>query len=154
MTFAIPTRAIPTRSLPALAALGGALLLMGCVPDQGATAAQTAPVAATGAADYAQFCVACHGASGKGDGPAAAGMKPGPADLTQLARKNGGQFPRLRVMARIDGYTMGKTDSPMPAFGEDMRQGPSVMFDAGDGLRVPTPARLVALQAYVGTLQK
>lgn len=141
-------------AIPALAALGSAALLMGCVPETGTTATTAPPVAASGAADYAQFCVACHGASGKGDGPAAAGLTPRPTDLTQLARRNGGSFPRLRVMARIDGYTMGKTDSPMPQFGAEMRKGPTVMFDAGDGLGVPTPARLVALQAYIGTLQR
>ncbi len=31
---------------------------------------------------FAQSCVACHGASGKGDGPAAAGLKKKPADFT------------------------------------------------------------------------
>ncbi len=49
---------------------------------------------------------------------------------------------------------MGKTDSPMPQLGEEIGRGPKVMFDAGDGLRVPTPARLVALQGYVETLQR
>lgn len=132
-------------AIPALVAVTVAAALVACAPET---------TASSGAADYAEFCVACHGASGKGDGPAAAGMTPRPTDLTQLARQNGGQFPRLRVMARIDGYTMGKTDSPMPAFGQELRQGPTVMFDAGDGLSVPTPARLVALQAYVAGLQR
>ncbi|QJD17701.1 c-type cytochrome [Paracoccus sanguinis] len=141
---------------PTLAAMGAALLLTGCVPEAEAPrpTGPAAAQAAQGAADYARYCVACHGPTGRGDGPAAAGLSPRPTDLTQLARRNGGTFPRLRVMARIDGYTMGKTDSPMPQFGEEIGRGPKVMFDAGDGLRVPTPARLVALQGYVETLQR
>lgn len=35
-----------------------------------------------GAALYAENCAACHGASGRGDGPAAAGLPTRPADLT------------------------------------------------------------------------
>ena len=31
---------------------------------------------------FRQFCVACHGEGGRGDGPAAAGLKPPPADFT------------------------------------------------------------------------
>ena len=36
---------------------------------------------AAGAASYAQVCQTCHGAAGRGDGPAAAGLAPPPADL-------------------------------------------------------------------------
>ncbi len=36
---------------------------------------------AAGSATYAQICQACHGAGGQGDGPAAAGLEPPPADL-------------------------------------------------------------------------
>lgn len=131
-------------AIPALAALGTAAALAACTPTEPAD---------TGAADYAQFCAACHGASGKGDGPAASGMTPAPPDLTRLSRAHGGNFPRLQVMNRIDGYTMGMSDSPMPQFGQELRDGPTVLFDAGDGIPTPTPSRLVALQAYVERLQ-
>jgi len=131
-------------ALTSLAVLGACVALAACTP----------PVPDTGAADYAQFCASCHGASGKGDGPAAAGMRPRPADLTLLARGNGDRFPRLRVMNRIDGYTMGMSDSPMPQFGQELRDGPTVLFDAGDGVSTPTPARLVALTGYLEQLQK
>lgn len=36
---------------------------------------------AAGQATYAQNCAACHGAEGKGDGAAAAGLNPKPADF-------------------------------------------------------------------------
>lgn len=43
--------------------------------------------AIAGKTKYDQFCVACHGATGKGDGPAGAALNPKPADFaaTKLA---------------------------------------------------------------------
>lgn len=43
--------------------------------------------AVAGKAKYDLFCVACHGATGKGDGPAGAALNPKPADFaaTKLA---------------------------------------------------------------------
>lgn len=137
-----------------LTALAAVLLTAGCLPEKAATASgEKERVLTTGVGDFTRFCADCHGPEGKGNGPAAAGLKPRPADLTQLSRKNGGKFPRLTVMNRIDGYTMGKSDSPMPAFG-DLLEGKTVLFDSGDGIETPTPWRLVALQRYVETLQK
>jgi len=52
---------------------------------------------ASGAQMYKQYCAVCHGTSGKGDGPAAEDLKTKPADLTQLAKKNGGKFPQDHV---------------------------------------------------------
>lgn len=131
-------------ALTSLAVLGACAALAACTP----------PVPDTGAADYAQFCASCHGPAGKGDGPAARGLRPPAADLTLLSQGNGGSFPRLRVMNRIDGYTMGMSDSPMPQFGQELREGPTVLFDAGDGVSTPTPARLVALTEYLQRLQQ
>ena len=42
---------------------------------------------------YKQYCAACHGADGKGHGPAALMLKAPPADLTTLARRHDGKFP-------------------------------------------------------------
>ena len=36
---------------------------------------------AVGKASYEHLCALCHGAAGKGDGPAAASLSPNPADL-------------------------------------------------------------------------
>ncbi|WP_312527818.1 c-type cytochrome [Paracoccus sp. (in: a-proteobacteria)] len=106
----------------------------------------------SGQADYQQYCSACHGATGKGDGPAAKDLTPKPADLTLLARKNGGTFPRLQSMGHIHGHTAGRSESPMPEFG-DILTGPSVPYDAGDGILTPTPERLVALSKYLEKIQ-
>lgn len=40
---------------------------------------------ADGKAQFDSLCMPCHGTSGKGDGPAAAALKPAPADLTDGA---------------------------------------------------------------------
>ena len=79
-------------------------------------------------------------------------MTPPVADLRLMARKNGGSFPWLRAMEQIDGHTMGASDSHMPAY-DELRDGPTVMFDAGDGTR-PSHARLVGILRYLQTLQR
>ena len=56
-----------------------------------------------GQREYQSNCVACHGASGKGDGPVAQVLKVQVPDLTVMARKNGGVFPFARVYESIDG---------------------------------------------------
>ena len=52
---------------------------------------------------YLAYCASCHGVSGKGNGPAAAALKTPPADLTQLAKNNGGKFPDAKVQQAIKG---------------------------------------------------
>ena len=52
---------------------------------------------------YQAYCAACHGADGKGDGPASAALKSRPSDLTNLAKRNGGKFPELKVFGAING---------------------------------------------------
>ena len=103
--------------------------------------------------DFAALCVDCHGVDGRGGGPAAAGMQPAPVDLTRVAANNGGVFPRLQVMGHIYGFTPGRSESPMPEFG-DLLDGPTIPYDAGDGNPTPTPVRLVALMEYVEAMQQ
>lgn len=49
------------------------------VPDQ-------TPDLQRGPALYAEHCIACHGAAGAGDGPAAAGLEPAPTNFTDIER--------------------------------------------------------------------
>ncbi len=108
----------------------------------------------TGSEDFVTFCAGCHGTSGQGDGPAAAGLDRKPADLTGLSARNNGVFPGTRVMAKIWGYTGGHDGtSPMPQFGP-LLQGDLVPYDGGDGIATPTPVRLVAIAEFLKTLQK
>jgi mono/diheme cytochrome c family protein len=110
--------------------------------------------APTGAEDFATFCAACHGSSGRGDGPAATGLDRKPADLTGLTARNGGAFPGTVVMAKIWGYAGGRDGgSPMPEFGP-LLQGDLVPYDGGDGTQTPTPVRLVQIAEYLRLLQE
>jgi mono/diheme cytochrome c family protein len=69
---------------------------------------------------YLQYCGACHGPGGKGDGLAGTFMRPKPADLTQIAKKNGGEFPARKTMEIIDGRNTVRAhgDPDMPVWGE------------------------------------
>jgi hypothetical protein len=57
---------------------------------------------------------------GKGDGNMAKFLTIKPADLTVLAKKNGGEYPFLRVFQAIDGRSQvtGHGDRPMPIWGD------------------------------------
>jgi mono/diheme cytochrome c family protein len=52
---------------------------------------------------FQEYCTACHGKAGKGDGPAVPALKKAPADLTTLSARNGGVFPAVKVSRYIDG---------------------------------------------------
>ena len=72
--------------------------------------------AANGAANYKAYCAACHGASGKGDGPAASALKLPPTDLTRLSANTGGKFPAMHVQTMIrdaEGTAHGSKDMPI-----------------------------------------
>ena len=46
---------------------------------------------------FHSYCAVCHGQDGKGTGPAASALKTVPANLTLLAKNNGGKFPADHV---------------------------------------------------------
>jgi mono/diheme cytochrome c family protein len=75
------------------------LLAAGLLVPQTAPAADGNP----GRSAYFQYCSSCHGDDGRGNGEVAASLHPKPADLTQLAKKNGGAFPYAEVKQIIDG---------------------------------------------------
>jgi mono/diheme cytochrome c family protein len=137
------TGGIMSRIIVAVIAAGA--LLAACAPEH----------QVSGRALYTDYCVTCHGASGRGDGPAAAALGKAPADLTGLSARNDGTFPTAHVMSVIDGYTR-RSDraSVMPELGVALQEGPLVMVDTGDGIATPTPVNLVALANYLNTLQQ
>jgi hypothetical protein len=49
------------------------------------------------------YCAPCHGEDGRGNGPLVFGLSKSPPDLTTLAARNGGTFPRARLARLIDG---------------------------------------------------
>jgi mono/diheme cytochrome c family protein len=43
------------------------------------------------------YCATCHGPDGRGKGPVGAALKTPPADLTKIAERRGGAFPRAEI---------------------------------------------------------
>jgi len=68
---------------------------------------------------YVSYCASCHGKDAKGKGPAAASLKTPPPDLTTLAQRNDGKFPKARVMETISGENAMKAHGSreMPVWG-------------------------------------
>lgn len=52
---------------------------------------------------YSMHCTGCHGKTGKGDGALRHDLDTEPPDLTQISRRNSGEFPADRVHEVIDG---------------------------------------------------
>jgi mono/diheme cytochrome c family protein len=96
---------------------------------------------------FAQHCVSCHGASGLGDGPAAAALKVPPGDLTKISKKYNG-FPKEKVMDWIDGekYAVGHGGREMPVWGKRFRRDQSSTQEASSEVR--------ALANYLESIQK
>ena len=78
-----------------------------------------APNLVSAAADYATHCAVCHGAAGRGDGPAAKGLTPPPADLTDAARQ--GQWSVFGLYNTITLGIKGTAMTGFPALSESQR---------------------------------
>ncbi len=70
-----------------------------------------APDLARAAVLYQQSCASCHGAAGRGDGPAAAGMEPPPIDFHDLARAR-----QRSLYGLYNTITLGVTGTGMASF--------------------------------------
>jgi mono/diheme cytochrome c family protein len=75
---------------------------------------------ASGAQMYRTYCAVCHGPDGRDSGPAASALKKPVPDLTQLSKKNRGQFPDFKIANIIQGdynapviVAHGSKDMPM-----------------------------------------
>ena len=81
---------------------------------------------------YKAYCAVCHGPQAKGNGPAATALKKVPADLTTIAKRNGGTFSAPDVEAVIMGQQVmashGSRDMPIwgPVF-RSLASDPSFM---------------------------
>lgn len=60
-------------------------------------------LAEIGAPLFQDYCAACHGIGGRGDGPAVKALVKRPADLTAIAARRGGAFPDGEIARFIDG---------------------------------------------------
>src|SRR5579863_1838649 len=113
---------------------------------QHSTIKSTSP--ASGKEMYTSYCAVCHGADGKGSGPAASALKTPPADLTQLSKNNGGKFPSMKVMSTIRGT------SNLPAHGsEEMPVWGPLYRSISGGHESEVQQREANLTRYIETLQ-
>jgi high-affinity iron transporter len=98
-----------------------------------------APSLARGAEVYGQACASCHGALGRGDGPAAAGLSPAPANLADSIG--------LRNASPLDFYrrvTIGVAGTSMPSY--------ETVLSPGDRWAVALYASTLRLPAPRGTV--
>jgi len=66
-----------------------------------------------GTSIFRNYCAACHGLDGRGNGPVSKELKREVPDLTKLSQRNGGSFPALHVRNTI----LFGTDDLLPAHG-------------------------------------
>ena len=112
-----------------------------------ATASPTS--AASGKEMFKAYCSSCHGEDAKGDGPAAAALKQPPADLTALAKTNGGKYPALKVTSVLRGQaTLAAHGSQeMPVWG-------TVFWKMSGGHEAEVQQRIANLNRYIESLQE
>jgi mono/diheme cytochrome c family protein len=108
---------------------------------------------AAGKADFVKHCAPCHGENAKGHGPEV-NIIPGikPADLTQIATRNGGVFPFQQVEDTIDGRKKIPSHErfDMPFWGVNFQQEGKEFTPESE---VGSKARIQALVAYIETIQ-
>lgn len=103
----------------------------------------------TGAEVYRTYCASCHGTSARGDGPLASSMRRKPANLTEMARRNGGLFPTELAFKTIDGRqpVRGHGGPDMPVWGDIFTRS----RDAGDAERAK--AVIESLVVFLDSIQ-
>ncbi|MBZ5654926.1 MAG: c-type cytochrome [Acidobacteriia bacterium] len=107
---------------------------------------QTSP--ASGHEMFTSYCASCHGKDAKGNGPAASALKTAPADLTALAKKNGGKYPSLKVTSVLSGQTdlAAHGNKEMPVWG-------AVFWRMSGGHEGEVQQRVANLNRYIESLQ-
>jgi mono/diheme cytochrome c family protein len=111
-----------------------------------AAAPQTSP--ASGKEMFLSYCASCHGKDAKGDGPAATSLKSLPADLTGLAKRNGGKYPSDKVTSILRGQAnlVPHGDQEMPVWGP-------VFWKMSGGHEELVQERIANLNRYLESLQ-
>jgi|SRR5579864_8488801 mono/diheme cytochrome c family protein len=105
--------------------------------------------AASGQEMFASYCAVCHGADGKGNGPAASALKAAPTDLTALSTKNGGKYPSMHISSVLRG------DADLPAHGsKDMPVWGPLFRQMSQGHDAEVQQRIANLNQYVESIQK
>ena len=108
----------------------------------------------SGKEDFNNHCAPCHGLDGKGHGPEL-NVLPDihPSDLTNITLKNGGVFPRQKVVDMVDGRKAIPSHKrfDMPFWGVNFQQEGKEFSPESEA---KAKVRIDALVAYVETLQR
>ena len=133
--------------------LGTLSILVAMLALAFAAQAQQTEIIAGGELEYQRNCVVCHGIDGRGDGVMRKYLNIPPANLRQLAKKNGGKFPFWEIYRKIDGQTEVRAHGTreMPIWGDRFR------VEAGsDGKSAATQAagRILGLTFYLEYIQE
>jgi mono/diheme cytochrome c family protein len=130
--------------LPAAMTVGLLLSVTGQTWQRDTAAAS----AMDGAELYRTYCASCHGAEATGNGPAARALRHAPANLTLIAKKNGGTFPAARVKRIIEGWDIeSHGDREMPVWGDPFSLTRDGSFRSG------AEARIAAIVRYLESIQ-
>ena len=99
---------------------------------------------------YMRFCASCHGVEGHGNGPVAQSFAKKIPDLTLIAQRHAGEFPRDWVETAIDGRQKIASHGAytMPVWGEDFSQIGDPEAERG------TRTMIARLVDYLATLQQ
>lgn len=140
------------RFLPCMAALLAAGFLISHAQESKSNvkreaAPMTSP--ASGKEMFVSYCASCHGKDGKGNGPAATALKQLPADLTTLAKRNGGKYPSDKVTTILRGQAnlMAHGDQEMPVWGP-------VFWRMSGGHEEQVQMRIANLNHYLESFQE
>ncbi|HXN85739.1 MAG TPA: c-type cytochrome [Candidatus Binataceae bacterium] len=126
-------------------------IVVACIVAGGIASAQD-----SGARDYAVYCATCHGARGKGNGPAV-DVIPGfkPVDLTELAKNHAGAFPADEVRDVIDGRKQlpghRDSDTDMPLWGVTFQEEGKEFTPESEA---KVKRRIAALVEYIRSMQQ
>lgn len=116
---------------------------------------QSVPIQQThvtsGSEMYGTYCAVCHGADGKGNGPAATALKTHPPDLTVLSKTNGGAFPSAHVASTLQFGVENPAhgNKEMPIWGDLFQT-----LNSGPGTNGQTRLRISNITDYLKTIQQ
>jgi mono/diheme cytochrome c family protein len=134
-------------TLPSTATRLAAGIIVLC---SGTAFAGQASTAASGSGLFVNYCASCHGPQAKGNGPMAEVLKIKPADLTTIAKRNGGKFPSDIVFRTIDGRNpvRGHGGQDMPVWGN------TFLRVEGGATPEVIRARIESLVLYLESIQQ
>jgi len=131
------------------------LLVLSAILHLAAHTGQTGPanppliISSVSGRDLFEFyCASCHGRDGNGKGPVAPALRVPPPDLTRIAARNDGVFPKARIEALLTGdrnIPPAHGSSDMPVWGP--------IFSALDSNDRMNRVRIANIVDYIASIQ-